>query len=88
MDTFTKEIDTCIKLDKTYNIKENITFKTFTLKDYKEKDILNKNSRTNYDKKTNEFLVFDVDEGRYEMNVIVLHRQRDYVMTKTEDKEI
>ncbi len=32
---------------------ENIHFKQFTLKDYLQKDILNKNSRTNYDKKTN-----------------------------------
>ena len=30
METFTKEIDTCIKLDKTWKIKENIKFKEFT----------------------------------------------------------
>lgn len=62
---------------------ENINFKKFNLKDYKEKDILNKNSRTNYDKKTNEFFVCDIDDGKFELNIIVLHRQKDYVLTKT-----
>jgi hypothetical protein len=53
MDSFTKEIDTCIKLDKTYKIKENVTFKSFNAIDWKTKDVLNKTARTNYDKKTN-----------------------------------
>lgn len=67
---------------------EDINFKSFTLHDYKHKDILNKNSRTNYDKKTNEFFVLDIDHGTYELNIVVLHRQKDYVLTKAEDKEI
>ena len=67
---------------------ENIHFKQFTLKDYLQKDILNKNSRTNYDKKTNQFFVFDIDQAKYQLNIIVLHRQKDYVLTKAEEKEI
>lgn len=61
MDSFTKEIDTCIKLDKTYKIKENVTFKSFNAKNWKNNDVLNKLARTNYDKKTNEFFVLDID---------------------------
>ena len=67
---------------------EDINFKKFTLKDYKEKDILNNKSRTNYEKKTNEFFVCDIDNGKFELNLIILHRQKDYVLTKTSDKEI
>ncbi len=65
MDTFTNEIDMCIKLDKTWKIKENLNFKQFTLNDYNSKDILNKNSRTNSDKKTNEFFILDIDDSKF-----------------------